>query len=142
MNSQHLFLINFIIFLALVLLFVFRSKPKQPTVLNLKAEPKHAEVESAGEKSDDVRVDGAKDVTPPPSKVINPGVNKLIQKSNSVFFMYNGHEWEAFEVLGLPKGCDIQSATSHYQNLIRTSDPSTFEFFELAYAAILKSRQN
>ena len=84
-------------------------------------------------------MDGAKDVTP--LKNDKPILNKP-QKTSSVFFMYNGHEWEAFEVLGLPKGCDIQSATSHYQSLIRTSDPSTFEFFELAYGAILKSRQN
>ena len=56
--------------------------------------------------------------------------------------MYNGHEWEAFEVLGLPKACDIPTATSHYQNLIKTSDPSTFEFYELAYSAILKAKQN
>ena len=126
-----------------MLYFVFgRSKPKQPTVLNLKADPIPTELDPADEKSDAARVSGAKDVTPPITNPANPAVNKLIQKSNSVFFMYNGHEWEAFEVLGLPKGCDIQSATSHYQNLIRTSDPSTFEFFESAYAAVLKSRQN
>lgn len=133
-----------------MLYFVFgRSKPKQPTVLNLKAVPKLAELDHVDEKSDALRVNGAKDVTPltpltNPANLANPAnpvVNKLIQKSSSVFFMYNGHEWEAFEVLGLPKGCDIQSATSHYQNLIRTSDPSTFEFFELAYAAVLKSRK-
>lgn len=141
MNSQDIFLLNFIIFLALVLYFVFgRSKPQQPTVLNLKAAPKPEEIDFADEKSIATRMDGAKDVTPPKAEISSG--NKLIQKSNSVFFMYNGHEWEAFEVLGLPKGCDIQSATSHYQNLIRTSDPSTFEFFELAYAAILKSRQS
>lgn len=140
MNSQHIFLLNFIIFLALVLYFVFgRSKPKQPTVLNLKSTPEPEDVGLADEKADALRIDGAKDVTPQPN-IDKPKVNKLIQKNNSVFFMYNGHEWEAFEVLGLPKGCDIQSATSHYQNLIRTADPSTFEFFELAYAAILKSR--
>lgn len=138
MNSQDIFLLNFIIFLALVLYFVFgRSKPKQPTVLNLKAVAKTTELDQVDEKADALRVTKAKDVTPPA-----PVVNKLSQKSSSVFFMYNGHEWEAFEVLGLPKGCDITSATSHYQNLIRTSDPSTFEFFELAYSAILKSRQN
>lgn len=124
-----------------MLYFVFgRSKPKQPTVLNLKSAAKPDEKGPADEKSDAIRMVEAKDVTPP--KNDKPTEKRLIQKSSPVFFMYNGHEWEAFEVLGLPKGCDIQSATSHYQNLIRTSDPSTFEFFELAYSAILKSRQN
>ena len=109
-------------------------------MLNLKTPSKTAEADLTDEKAEAVRIVVAKDVTPPP-EIDNTKANKLIQKAASVFFMFNGHEWEAFEVLGLPKGCDIQAATGHYQNLIRTSDPSTFEFYELAYSAILKSRK-
>lgn len=120
-----------------MLYFVFgRSKVKQPVKLNLKVSPKPTDPDLSDEKNDKERIVRAKDVTP--AVAIE---SKLIKKGFSVFFMYNGHEWEAFEVLGLPKGCDIQAATSHYQSLIRTSDPSTFEFFELAYSAILKSKQ-
>lgn len=59
-------------------------------------------------------------------------------KYNVVYFLYNGHEWEVYEVLGLPRGSSFQIVTSQYQNLIKTSDPSTFEFYDAAYAAILK----
>jgi len=59
-----------------------------------------------------------------------------------VFFVYNGHEWEAHEVLGLKSGVTLEEATRHYQNLIKTSDPSTFEFFEAAFTAILRLKSH
>ena len=105
MNSQEFLFINFIIFLALILYFVFgRPKRKASVQLKLKAVTKDTSLQSA------------------------------------VNFIYNGHEWEAYEVLGLPKGSNLQITTSHYQNLIKTSDPSTFEFYETAYLTILKTR--
>ncbi len=134
MNSQQLLFINGIIFLALVLFFVFgRTKPRQPTQLDLKASRKEADPAVFNEKIENERVLEAKDVSQ------SVQANRLIQ-GDAVFFVYNGHEWEAHEVLGLPKGCTIQVATSHYQKLIKTSDPSTFEFFDSAYSAILKSK--
>ena len=63
--------------------------------------------------------------------------DKKLQKE-IVYFMYNGHEWEAHEVLGLKAGVTLEEATAHYQNLIKRSDPSTFEFYEAAFSAILK----
>ncbi len=113
-----------------------RPKPKQPVKLDLKMSQKSTDVELSDEKTEKERVFTAKDVTP-----VKTETAQLFKKGTTVFFMYNGHEWEAFEVLGLPKACDIQTATSHYQNLIKTSDPSTFEFYELAYSAILKANQ-
>lgn len=136
MNSQQLLFINFLIFLALVLFFVFfRSKPKQPTILDLKAIPKETDSELSKEKNEKERVVEAKDVTQStkPTKML---------KIESISFIYNGHEWDAYDVLALPRGCTLQIATSHYQNLIKTSDPSTFEFFEAAFSAILKAKHN
>lgn len=56
----------------------------------------------------------------------------------SIYFVYNGHEWESHEVLGVPQGAALPVVTEAYQVLIKTSDPSTFEFFESAYQSILK----
>lgn len=58
----------------------------------------------------------------------------------TIYFIYNGHEWEAFEVLGLSADSTLLQLTSHYQNLIKTADPSTFDFYDAAYSAILKTR--
>ena len=53
--------------------------------------------------------------------------------------MYNGHEWGAYEVLGSDPGETIDKTTQQYQHLLKTSDPSTFDFYEAAYNAILRS---
>lgn len=125
-----------------MLYFVFgRSKPLAPTRLDLRKNAKSDAPEIVPEKE---RVAVAKDVSLL-AKDVTPLAtfhSRIEKKGFSVFFMYNGHEWEAFEVLGLPKGCDVKATTSQYQNLIKTSDPSMFEFFEQAYSAILKSKQN
>ncbi len=62
-------------------------------------------------------------------------------KNLSIFFMYNGHDWEAHDVLGIPQGASLVMATEMYQKLIKTEDPSTFEFYESAYNAILQKRK-
>lgn len=61
-------------------------------------------------------------------------------KNLHVYFVYNGHEWESHEVLGIKPGAQLQEATSVFQQLIKTSDASTFEFYESAYKAILQKR--
>lgn len=53
-------------------------------------------------------------------------------------FVYNGHDWEAFEVLGLPAGAKLAAVTQRYQELLRTADRAQMEFYEAAYRAILK----
>lgn len=139
MNSQAFLFIYFIIFIAFVLYFIFgRSKPKQPTQLDLRVTPTH-DTDDTEAKSDADRVAEAKDakseddlVTSLPAKE----ALKLIQ-GVAIYFVYNGHEWEAHEVLGLPKGSTLLVTTSHYQNLVKTADPSTFEFYEAAFSAIL-----
>ena len=59
-----------------------------------------------------------------------------------VYFVFNAHEWEAHEVLGVKSGSGIDQITKHYQHLIKTSDTSTFEFYDAAFSAILKLKGN
>lgn len=62
------------------------------------------------------------------------------QSTGSVFFVYNGHEWEAHQVLGVPRSCTLAEATAHYQHLVKTADLSTLEFYESAHLAIIQSK--
>lgn len=59
-------------------------------------------------------------------------------KNLSVLFIYNGHDWEAYEVLGLPAGASLPMVTERYQKLIINADKGQIEFYEAAYSAILK----
>ncbi|MBC7420373.1 MAG: hypothetical protein H7328_06550 [Bdellovibrio sp.] len=59
-----------------------------------------------------------------------------------VYFAFNGHDWEAYEAIGVPVNAPLTTVTKMYQHLIKTSDASTFDFFESAYQAILKRRRD
>ncbi|MGZ3690039.1 MAG: hypothetical protein ACXVAX_00960 [Pseudobdellovibrio sp.] len=135
MNSQQLLLINFLIIGALVLYFVLgRSKHKQKAILDVKQESQSFE---------EVKVEKTEQGESIVSAVVEiKEETKKVSSKEIVFFVYNGHEWEAHEVLGLKSGVSLEEATRHYQNLIKTSDPSTFEFFEAAFSAILRLKSS
>jgi hypothetical protein len=128
-NSQQLLYINIVIGLFFVLyFFFFRSKPRQPTRLNLRAQSEP--------------IEKAKESMLSPPEPPRPGEPVLVVKAKDlrIFFVYNGHEWESHEVLGLQQDCTLQQATEMYQSLIKTSNPSTFEFYEAAFNSILKRK--
>lgn len=133
MNSQQFLLLNFVIVVILILFFTLgRSKPKQPVKLRLDKPTEKPEEET--KKTEEVSVALARDVSS--TKSFQP----VMIEGPKTYFVYNGHEWDAHEVLGIKKGADLPQVTAEYQRLIKTSDPSTFEFYEAAYSAILKSR--
>ncbi len=158
MNSQQLLFINFIIFFGVVLFFILgRGKSKSPARLNMKPnvpeenpqiktsevalkvieEPKN----EAAERLEAEIVNKAKEVNYQAKSELITQPLKVIS-SKSVMIVYNGHEWDAFEVLGVSLEADIREITSKYQQLIKTSDPSSFEFLEAAYMAILQKRRS
>lgn len=59
-------------------------------------------------------------------------------KSLNVPFLYNGHDWDAYQVLGIPAGASLPLVTKRYQDLLKDSVGGQREFYEAAYAAILK----
>ena len=139
MNSQQLLYINIFIGIVFVLYFLL-SRPKRPgpTKLNVKANEDFSK-----------SIIKTEQIKPNPELLIEPKMTVLepenviqlkthVAKNLSIYFVYNAHEWEAHEVLGVPAGAALPVVTSAYQKLIITSDPSTFEFFESAYQAILR----
>lgn len=56
----------------------------------------------------------------------------------NILFLYNGHDWDAYQVLGLPAGAGLHLVTERYQQLQKTSDSGQSQFYEAAYQAILK----
>lgn len=54
------------------------------------------------------------------------------------FFVYNGHDWDAFEVLGVSPYSSFSEITKSYQTMIRKADNGKHEFLQAAYMAILK----
>lgn len=132
-NSQLLLYINLGIGLFLVLYFASgRHKPKTPTRLNMRAKSsdeiegvkKPVVLEPEGKISGN-NWEGKAQLEPPP-----------VTRSLSVIFMYNGHDWEAHDVLGVPQGASMHEITKVYQQLVKKTDARSLQFYEHAYAAI------
>lgn len=58
------------------------------------------------------------------------------ERSLNVLFMYNGHSWDAYEVLGVPAGARHEQVEAAYRHALNTCQPQSREFFEAAYVAI------
>lgn len=59
-------------------------------------------------------------------------------KELNVIFSYNGHDFDAFEALGLPAGSSKERAKAAYEDSLRNSDPDTHDFLNRAYQSILQ----
>jgi hypothetical protein len=59
----------------------------------------------------------------------------------TVNFNYNGHSWEAYEVLGLPAGAPFDQVELAFEVLALKSDPNSLPFFVAALEAIRELRK-
>ena len=121
MNSQDFLILNSVAGGAFLIWYlVSRGGPQKPTALDLKA----------------------KDSAPPliNSKEVRMSVRGDESKNLNVIFNYNGHSWDAYEVLGVPAGASIGVVTEAYQSCIRRCEKDSVEFFEAAYRAILNRK--
>ena len=143
MNSQQFLYANIVIGILFVVYFLLaKGKQRQPTQLNVKANEDFKK--SLIKTSQSKRIETGQ--SQPKMQILEPesaAENVLLLKGHksrnlSIYFVYNGHEWESHEVLGIPQGSALPLVTEAYQILIKTSDPSTFEFFDSAYQSILK----
>ncbi len=63
--------------------------------------------------------------------------NNAQTKSLNQFFNYNGHTWDAYEVLGVPGGSSLEKVTAAYQKSLKSTSKESHEFLETAYKSIL-----
>jgi hypothetical protein len=76
----------------------------------------------------------------PPSVSEEPSEDSAVRKAKplNILFMYNGHDWDAYAVLGVPAGASLPLVTERFQQLVKQADQGQIEFFDAAYQAILK----
>ena len=61
--------------------------------------------------------------------------------SLNVIFMYNGYEWDAYEVLDIPAGSSVDVIKKAYNKAISKVDKKSRVFFNTAYRALLEGRR-
>ncbi len=54
----------------------------------------------------------------------------------NVMFNYNGHSWDAYEVLGLPAGSSLEKVDEAYSQALKKADVASRGFLTAAHAAI------
>jgi hypothetical protein len=72
-----------------------------------------------------------------------PNSNPAIFKSSgvrpqilNVHFMFNGHSFDAYEVLGLPAGSSMERIESSYQTMLAKPNREAREFLDAAVKAL------
>lgn len=120
MNSQDFLTLNLVGAGAFLFWYLIsRGGVRRPTRLNMKAKDSAPPL-----------------VTPLPSEKEVEALRPR-PKSLNVMFNYNGHSWDAYEVLGVPAGASIRIVTEAYQAAVLRSDKESIDFLETAYRAIL-----
>ncbi len=58
------------------------------------------------------------------------------ERTLNVIFNYNGHSWDAYEVLGLPAGSPFDKVSETFQTKLQTIDAASKPFLSAAFDAI------
>lgn len=135
MNSQLFFILNFVIGGLFLIWFLSARKGggSGPTRLRL-TERAQQGPPSAPKAGPPVERGGR---APGPAPEPEPEPDRPAPKNLNVLFLYNGHDWDAYAILGLPAGASLPVVTAKYQELIQSADQGKSEFYEAAYRAIL-----
>ncbi len=148
MNSQQLLYINIFLGVVFLLYFLFgRSRPAAPTRLNLKNKetplPKNPNPDQLdSQKKQQPQITSKMTILEPETDQARAEFSaQSTPKNLAIFFIYNGHDWEAHNVLGVAQGANMKIVTESYQKLLETSDPKSYEFLEAAYKAILSKKR-
>lgn len=137
MNSQDFLLMNLLGAGAFILWYlVSRGGPIKPNRLNMKAP------DTAPTVLEPLPGEPLATTTMPAAVVVgaiqSPRAAVPPIKALNVIFNYNGHSWDAYEVLGVPAGASLPIVTAAYQTALkRCAGPESMEFLETAYRAIL-----
>lgn len=81
----------------------------------------------------------------PSIKIIGENLDDLNaenMKSLNVMFVYNGHTWDAHEVLGIKPGSSLAEIKAAFQKAINSNDTGAHEFLKTALAAIFQNLKN
>jgi|GEM_PF-1339100 len=158
MSSQSFLWIQVAVGAALLVLLLWRRSNKQPTVLKLKeGEPLRPSFPSyqtgQNQNQNQSRSENPSRSLPqqqgPRPRARQLGVSEETlqesrigaEKSLNVLFNYNGHTWDAFEILGIPAGAPPALVESAYRRMKAKTAPESQAFIEAAYQAIQITRR-
>jgi preprotein translocase subunit Sec63 len=63
----------------------------------------------------------------------------VVEKSLNAVFNWNGHSWDAYEILGVPAGSSAEAVDQAFREACTKADAESLPFLEAARAAIQRS---
>lgn len=54
----------------------------------------------------------------------------------TIYFQFNGHDFESYEVLGLPAGSSFETVEKTFRELLKKEAEDSHEFYRKAFEAI------
>ncbi len=80
-------------------------------------------------------------VLKPEPSILKPESTPSKERHLSIHFNFNGHSFEAHEILGVPQGCSLVEVEKAYQQALLKNQSDSKEFLEMALIAIQKSHE-
>jgi hypothetical protein len=114
--------------IMLALLVIMRRRPRKGMRLRLRGSGGTAKEMGGVEKEPELNG------KTPPDKFSH--IRPHGERPLNVVFNFNGHSWDAYEVLGLPAGSSIEKVTQAFRNSMQSVDKESQPFLEAAYDAI------
>lgn len=107
--QNFLFLNGFVVFLLVIYMLFWRTR-SEPTRLKLNSPQK--------------RLNSSQKVSEPKMRQLN------------VYFQFNGHDFDAYEVLGVVAGSSLAVVEKTFRSLLASSPEDSHEFYRKAFEAI------
>lgn len=121
MSFEQFLTLNMVVFALLAIVFFWgRRGQRSPTSLDM-ASKRFNSVETLADLEF--------------KKLLHSSVDTNMEASS--LFNYNGHTWDAYEVLGIPAGSSLEVIKEAFEKALRRSDVSSHTFFKLALTAVL-----
>lgn len=136
MTPEQFIFLNFLLLLGFVGLFFWSlkgSKSSPPSQFKLTPPPSKEDHQLQNQQAyhaPTVRGPGSANET------LGELQSERLKEINPMF-IYNGHSWDAYEVLGILPGSSIGTVRDAFDKAIRKSEPGSHEFFKAALFTIL-----
>ena len=138
--SRHFIALNAVVVILLFVSFMRMRASTRQKLMRLREPPtRQIVVERVVVKDDDPRAKRAAAVAAArESALVAAGGGA---KTLNVMFNYNGHTWDAYEVLGVPAGSNFENSFLAFEKLTREMDEESKSFMLAALEAIRVQRQ-
>jgi len=127
--------------LLIIVYLLWRPAKNKPSSLKLRESGKALESRNPGgpRPTPDGAHHGERSAPLPGEDFKNAPENTgRIERQLNVIFHYNGHDFDAYEVFGVPAGSNPQVVQIAYEEILMKSDKESRNFYEVAYRAILQ----